>query len=104
MIKIIIFLKFRDGNQALGRVGPEDVKLTEEEWRKRERLMQQIRFIGGKDGAKLQPYSERKLKPLNSNKNVLVGDPTKKKIAGGRGNFLADLSNKLAVGPKKPGM
>ena len=64
--------------------------------------MQQIRFIGGKDGAKLQPYSERKLKPLNSNKKVLVGDPAKKKIAGGRGNFLADLSNKLAMGPKKP--
>ena len=94
--------QFTDNNQVLGRVGPEDIKLTEEEWRKRERLMQQIRFIGGKDGAKLQPYSDRTLKPLNSNKKVLVGDPAKKKIAGGRGNFLADLSNKLAMGPKKP--
>ena len=95
-------IQFLDSNQALVRVGPEDIKLTEEEWRKRERLMQQIRHIGGKDGAKLQPSSERQLRPLNSNKKVLVGDPNKKKIAGGRGNFLADLSNKLALGPKKP--
>ena len=64
--------------------------------------MQQIRVIGGKEGARLRPSSERQLKALNANKKVLVGDPTKKKIAGGRGNFLADLSNKLSIGPKKP--
>ena len=83
-------------------MGPEDIKLTEEEWMKRNRLMQQIRVVGGKDGANLRPYSERKLKQSNEGKKVLVGDPSKKKIAGGRGNFLADLSNKLSIGPKKP--
>ena len=62
----------------------------------------QIRKIGGKEGAGLRPFSERKSKSKNTTTKVLVGDPKKKKIAGGRGNFLADLSNKLSIGPKKP--
>lgn len=95
-------IKGKDADQPLARIGPGDIDITEEEWKKRHNLLMQIRQIGGKEGAGLRPFSERKLKSRNTNTNVLVGDPKKKKIAGGRGNFLADLSNKLSIGPKKP--
>ena len=93
--------KGMDTDQPLARIGPGDIDITEEEWKKRHNLLMQIRQIGGKEGAGLRPFSERKLKSRNTNTKVLVGDPKKKKIAGGRGNFLADLSNKLSIGPKK---
>ena len=92
----------KDTEQPLARIGPCDIDITEEEWKKRHNLLIQIREIGGKEGAGLRPFSERKLKSKNTNTKVLVGDTKKKKIAGGRGNFLADLSNKLSIGPKKP--
>ena len=95
-------IKGKDADQPLARIGPGDIDITEEEWKKRHNLLIQIREIGGKEGAGLRPFSERKLKSKNTNTKVLVGDPKKKKIAGGRGNFLADLSNKLSIGPKKP--
>ena len=93
-------LNYKGDDSVLGRIGPDDIVLTEEEWIKRQSLMTQIRRTGGTSGAGLRPPSERKIKQKGA-PNVLVGNASKKKIAVGRGNFLGDLSSKLSLGPKK---
>ena len=64
-------------------------------------MLDQIRRTRGVEGAGLRPWSERKLKQNKTATKVVVGDPTKKKITVGRGNLMADLANKLSIGPRK---